>query len=192
MAKIECTAGYAETPVGGMMYVFQRDSTGRFVAEVYNEAHIAVLLSVEHYRHATDEAPGKGSLREKLETTTAPPPPVPPVLPMSTADAAAADDVPGGSGPATPPGPRHPLDHDGDGRKGGSLPATERDALTRIRGVASATADKLRAEGIATIVDVAALDEERIAALDDKLGLHGRITRDKWVEQARALLATSE
>ena len=188
MAKIECTAGYAETPVGGMMYVFQRDVFGRFVAEVHNEAHVAVLLSVEHYRHATEgNEPDTGSLGAKLESTTPPPTSAPPA---SVADAAVGDNVP--AGPAAPPAPRHPLDHDGDGRKGGSLPATEQDALTRIRGIANATADKLRAEGIATIADVAALDEARIAALDEKLALHGRITRDRWVEQAGALLAATE
>lgn len=51
---IECTAGAAETSIGGNGYRFERDHYGRFVSEVHNLVHRACLLSVVHYRAVPD------------------------------------------------------------------------------------------------------------------------------------------
>lgn len=66
--KIECTYlppdGGAPSPanVAGTEYAFQRDATGRFVADVFNPQHIRCLLAVEHYREAAPAEPSAGAL----------------------------------------------------------------------------------------------------------------------------------
>ena len=45
-------------------------------------------------------------------------------------------------GDIPPPKKRHPLDHDGDGRKGGSLPAADRMAAARAAKAAKHEAEK--------------------------------------------------
>ncbi|MEH6409932.1 MAG: phasin family protein [Hyphomonas sp.] len=61
------------------------------------------------------------------------------------------------------------------------------DDLSKITGVGPAMAKKLAAEGITTYAQIAALTKTDIAALDEKIGARGRITRDSWVKQAKAL-----
>ncbi len=63
------------------------------------------------------------------------------------------------------------------------------DDLTRIRGLDSATADRLRAEGVVRYADLASVDDRDEIALERRLGLPaGFIQREQWREQA-ALLA---
>lgn len=61
------------------------------------------------------------------------------------------------------------------------------DDLSKITGVGPAMAKKLAAEGITTYAQIAALTKTDIAALDEKISARGRITRDSWVKQAKAL-----
>lgn len=60
--------------------------------------------------------------------------------------------------------------------------------LTTLKGLGPRAAAVLASEGIASVADLAALDDAAAAALDGRLGaLAGRIARDRWVEQARLL-----
>lgn len=104
--KIRCSQA-AETQVFGCTYVFEPDDQGRFVAEVDNPRHQAVLLSVDHYSELRDD------VREPLPDVT---------------EAEEATDASAGLPPglAEAPTPIHPLDHDGDGRPGGSRPGRRR------------------------------------------------------------------
>ena len=47
----------------------------------------------------------------------------------------------------------------------------------------------LNAVGITTWGQVAALTEEQIAALEAELAFRGRVGRDRWLDQAKALAA---
>lgn len=62
------------------------------------------------------------------------------------------------------------------------------DDLSQITGVGPALVKKLKAEGITTFAQIAALKKADIDALDEKIGARGRITRNAWVKQAKALM----
>ena len=61
------------------------------------------------------------------------------------------------------------------------------DDLSKITGVGPAMVKKLAAEGITTYAQIAALTKAEIVALDEKIAARGRITRNNWVKQAKAL-----
>jgi predicted flap endonuclease-1-like 5' DNA nuclease len=62
------------------------------------------------------------------------------------------------------------------------------DDLTRLKGVGPKLATLLNQEGITRYAQLAALDEQELAALDEKLGtFRGRLARDRVAEQARLL-----
>ncbi|MEJ2575689.1 MAG: hypothetical protein P8106_03120 [Gammaproteobacteria bacterium] len=63
------------------------------------------------------------------------------------------------------------------------------DDLQRIKGVGPRIATLLNELGIYQYRQLAALTPEAIADIDAKLRFRGRIERERWVEQARALLA---
>lgn len=62
------------------------------------------------------------------------------------------------------------------------------DDLTQINGIGPVIEKKLLALGIATFRQIADFDADKIAEVDDKLNFKGRIEREEWVEQAKALL----
>ncbi|MGE0232363.1 MAG: polyhydroxyalkanoate depolymerase [Flavobacteriaceae bacterium] len=62
------------------------------------------------------------------------------------------------------------------------------DDLTRIAGIGPKLAELLKSKGIEHFAQIAALDDEAVARLDSELNFKGRITRDKWVAQARRLV----
>jgi predicted flap endonuclease-1-like 5' DNA nuclease len=62
-----------------------------------------------------------------------------------------------------------------------------RDELTRIRGIGRVLSEKLGEAGVTSFHQLATLSPEQMEALDVKLGLRGRMQRDRWQEQARAL-----
>jgi predicted flap endonuclease-1-like 5' DNA nuclease len=67
------------------------------------------------------------------------------------------------------------------------------DDLTRIKGLGPKLAALLGEFGIVSYAQIAALEPADIERIDAKLGrFAGRITRDKWVEQARLLAAGDE
>ncbi|MDQ0314004.1 polyhydroxyalkanoate depolymerase [Amorphus orientalis] len=61
------------------------------------------------------------------------------------------------------------------------------DDLTRISGVGPRLAERLNALGIYHFSQLAALDAAAIAEIDKELAFPGRIQRDGWVDQAKAL-----
>jgi small subunit ribosomal protein S2 len=61
--------------------------------------------------------------------------------------------------------------------------------LSLINGITGTLKKKLSTEGISDIQQIAELTPERVAELDEKLKLKGRIGREEWVEQAQDLVA---
>lgn len=61
--------------------------------------------------------------------------------------------------------------------------------VTRISGIGPALRTRLASAGITDVRQIAALDEDDASELDEQLELGGRVARDEWVKQARALIA---
>ncbi|MCL4147134.1 UNVERIFIED_CONTAM: hypothetical protein GTU68_042231 [Idotea baltica] len=61
------------------------------------------------------------------------------------------------------------------------------DDLKLIKGVGPALEKKLNVAGIQSFSDIAALKAADIKTLDESLDLKGRVKRDGWVKQAKAL-----
>jgi large subunit ribosomal protein L21 len=76
---------------------------------------------------------------------------------------------------------------------GKSTPAPAADAdtagddLKQLSGVGPALEKKLHAAGVTTFAQIAAWTEADIADMDEKLSFKGRIEREGWVDQAKAL-----
>lgn len=67
------------------------------------------------------------------------------------------------------------------------------DDLTRIRGIGPALARLLNEEGVWHFDQIAGWKARDIARINDRIpGFRGRITRDHWVRQARALAGASD
>lgn len=63
-------------------------------------------------------------------------------------------------------------------------------ALTQLKGLGPKVALRLNELGIASVPQLAALDDVSAARIDAQLGTFaGRLARDRWVEQARFLTA---
>lgn len=65
--------------------------------------------------------------------------------------------------------------------------ASGADDLKQLSGVGPALEKKLHANGVTTFAQIAAWTEADIADFDEKLSFKGRIEREGWVEQAKAL-----
>ncbi|MBX9457253.1 MAG: hypothetical protein KL863_15185 [Rhizobium sp.] len=61
------------------------------------------------------------------------------------------------------------------------------DDLKKISGIGPRLEKELNARGIHTYGDIATLGEAAVMKLDEDLGLEGRIARDDWAGQAKAL-----
>lgn len=61
--------------------------------------------------------------------------------------------------------------------------------VSLIGGIGPKIKEQLKAEGILTLAQIAALSDDELAALDAKLGFKGRSARDAWLAQARELVA---
>ncbi|WP_333573133.1 hypothetical protein [Sphingomonas sp.] len=71
-----------------------------------------------------------------------------------------------------------------------AAPAAHGDDLTRLKGVGPKLAARLNELGVTRFAQLAALDDAAAKALDAQLGsFQGRMTRDRWIEQARFLAA---
>ncbi len=66
-------------------------------------------------------------------------------------------------------------------------PPGQRDDLKLISGVGPALEGRLNAIGITTWAQVATLKKADIAKLEDHLAFPGRVARDEWIKQAKAL-----
>lgn len=61
--------------------------------------------------------------------------------------------------------------------------------LQRIRGLGPVIAAKLVELGYARLSDIATLKPEDVARIEEAIGFPGRVARERWIEQARELLA---
>ncbi|PIE12184.1 MAG: 50S ribosomal protein L21 [Rhodobacterales bacterium] len=67
-------------------------------------------------------------------------------------------------------------------------PAAGGDDLKQLSGVGPALEKKLHDSGVTTFAQIAAWTADDIAAMDEKLSFKGRIEREGWVDQAKALV----
>lgn len=65
------------------------------------------------------------------------------------------------------------------------------DDLTRMKGLGKVMAEKLTGEGITSFAQIAALSDDEIAALEEKIGATGKFEKNDWVGQARDLAEDS-
>lgn len=70
--------------------------------------------------------------------------------------------------------------------------ASEKDDLKQLSGVGPAIEKKLHELGVSTFAQIAEWGAAEIADFDDKLSFKGRIERDGWVDQAKAIVKESE
>ena len=63
------------------------------------------------------------------------------------------------------------------------------DDISLISGIGDTIAEKLAAEGVNSLTQIASWSADDIADYDAKLSLGGRIEREEWIEQAKELLA---
>ncbi len=68
-----------------------------------------------------------------------------------------------------------------------AAPAGKADDLKKITGVGPALERKLNALGVKQYAQIAALSDEDVEKVDTALNYKGRIGRDDWVGQAKAL-----
>ncbi len=66
--------------------------------------------------------------------------------------------------------------------------ATGADKLTDINGIGPVIAGKLEAMGITTFKQIAELTPEDVERIDGELNFKGRIDREEWISQAKALV----
>jgi len=67
-------------------------------------------------------------------------------------------------------------------------PAEPADDLKRIAGIGPKLEASLNAAGIHRYAQIARLTVKQATALDARLGLRGRVAREKWIEQAKGLM----
>ena len=156
---------------------------------------------------STPEAPARAETKSatpiSAAAVTAAKPPVTPPKMQSVSPSAPTPKTSGETAPKvvpmTPPvtaAPKPPIEAASapaaEAKPVAAAPASsEPDELQRIRGIGPAIATKLQAQGIRTFAQMAALDAAAIEKLDTALDLKGRIERDDWVGQAKALAAKS-
>ncbi|MEL7543134.1 MAG: 50S ribosomal protein L19 [Pseudomonadota bacterium] len=75
--------------------------------------------------------------------------------------------------------------------KGFKKPKGDADDLTQIKGVGEELQKRLNKLGLTQFAQVANLQDEEIAQVDEVLNFRGRIEREDWVAQARDLMAAS-
>jgi predicted flap endonuclease-1-like 5' DNA nuclease len=75
----------------------------------------------------------------------------------------------------------------GDGAA--ASPAGEGDELEAIKGIGPKIHEELSRMGIASLSQLAALTPAQIAQIEERIGFPGRIERERWIAQAKDLLA---
>lgn len=77
-------------------------------------------------------------------------------------------------------------------KKAAKKTATVADDLTRINGVGPKNVAKLAEIGVTSFAQVAAWSEKEQEEIGEKLAFPGRIEREEWVSQAKAILAEAD
>lgn len=160
-------------------------------------AALAIFIIVWGARLALRRRQARAELEERgeLEIADAPEPlgaltpPSAPETPPPTLEPTPLDDEPIAAA-ASVAAPSAALAADTNAASA-AVPATpDGDDLTRLKGIGPKLAVRLNELGITRFADLAALDETAARALDAQLGnFQGRMTRDRWIEQARFLAA---
>lgn len=219
MPLIECTAGKpVETNAGGQDYSFQRDKYGRYVAQVDKLEHAAILTSVEWYRQVPDVPEDVSeTIAAKEPEGIKPKPKTPASAPKIPKPAPPVDPLKAGNAPETD---QERADREAQERKNAAIEQqlakekeeerarleaekdrnkpespemqAQRKLLTRIPGIGKATAEKLAGIGVDEIAKIASWDDAMTAKVDEQLGLGGRPGRDKWVDNAKKLVAEDD
>ena len=70
--------------------------------------------------------------------------------------------------------------------------AAQKDDLKKLAGVGPALEKKLNEAGITTYAQIAAWNVDDVVKINEELALKGRIERDGWVDQAKALTSGKE
>ena len=79
-----------------------------------------------------------------------------------------------------------------EAKKAAPKAAAGSDDLKKLSGVGPALEKKLNEAGVTTFAQIASWGEAEIAEFDEKLSFKGRIEREGWVEQAKALADAKE
>lgn len=143
-------------------------------------------------RQARAELAERGELQvadapEPLATLT--PPPAAVEAPAPVAEPSPLDDEPIAAAAPTA-APTAALAADTNAAPPAPSANTDADDLTRLKGVGPKLAARLNELGITRFAQLASLEPAAAQALDAQLGnFQGRMTRDRWIEQARFLAA---
>jgi len=62
------------------------------------------------------------------------------------------------------------------------------DDLTEINGIGPVISEKLNGLGYTTFAQIAELDEAAVAQIEEQLSFKGRVEREEWIKQAKALV----
>ena len=76
-----------------------------------------------------------------------------------------------------------------DNWKGFKKPKGEADDLTRIKGLSEELKARLNKLGVTKFDQIAEFSDDDLGKIDESLGLDGRMEKDDWIGQARALAA---
>lgn len=71
-------------------------------------------------------------------------------------------------------------------------PVMESEDLSRIVGIGPENAKRLNAAYVSTFAQIANWTADDIERIEDILGFHGRVERERWIEQAKLLAAGDE
>ncbi len=159
-------------------------------------AALAILILIWGARLALRRREARAELEERgeleiadaAEPLRAPSPaPAPVQAPLPAPEATPLDDEPIAAAAAPIAAPSAALAADTNAAPA-PAPAEAADDLTRLKGVGPKLAARLNELGITRFAQLAALDDSAARALDAQLGsFQGRMTRDRWIEQARFL-----
>ena len=123
-------------------------------------------------------------------------PPKPASNPIAGQSASADDDevvsavAPSAADTAPPESAAEPLMAAPDtGVAGGEYASSEPDDLTRIKGIGKVLEGRLHDLGITTFLQIAQFTEEDVNRVNEVLSFKGRIERERWVEQAKDIVA---
>ena len=103
---------------------------------------------------------------------------------VTTTEAPAAKEAPKKAAPKKEAAPKAKEE-----KAASAAEAAAADDLKKLSGVGPALEKKLLAAGVTSFAQIAGWNEEDIAAFNEKLSFKGRIEREGWVEQAKALAA---
>ena len=102
-----------------------------------------------------------------------------------------ADDQKGGKQVAAKPEPKAKAAPESEGTDAPAK-AAQKDDLKKLAGLGPALEKKLNGAGITTFAQIAAWNADDVVEIDERLALKGRVERDDWVGQAKALMSGKE